>query len=135
MAGDGWAAVGDAVALVDPITGEGIYYALRSAELLAECLLAGRLGEYPRRLNEECVSDLQLAARVSHRFYFGEYLGAPVTTRLVQLARHSALIRAVLADLVSGAQPYRQLKQRLKAIAYPVAREVGWSIIKSVFQS
>ena len=34
----GWALVGDAAALADPITGEGIYYALRSAELLAETL-------------------------------------------------------------------------------------------------
>ena len=31
LAGDGWLAVGDAAGLVDPITGEGIYYALRSA--------------------------------------------------------------------------------------------------------
>ena len=38
IAGERWALVGDAAALADPITGEGIYYALRSAELLAETL-------------------------------------------------------------------------------------------------
>src|SRR6185503_16668461 len=42
IAGDGWALVGDAAALADPITGEGIYYALESSALLAECL--GRNG-------------------------------------------------------------------------------------------
>ena len=30
VAGDGWMAVGDAAGLVDPITGEGLYYAIRS---------------------------------------------------------------------------------------------------------
>ena len=42
MAGPNWALAGDAAALVDPITGEGLYYALRSGDLLAETLIAGR---------------------------------------------------------------------------------------------
>lgn len=37
--GDGWALVGDAAGFVDPITGEGIYYALKSADLLAHALV------------------------------------------------------------------------------------------------
>ena len=40
VAGDGWMAVGDAAGLVDPITGEGIYYAIRSGDLAAQALLA-----------------------------------------------------------------------------------------------
>ena len=35
IAGDRWALVGDAAGLTDPITGEGIYFAFRSAEILA----------------------------------------------------------------------------------------------------
>jgi flavin-dependent dehydrogenase len=31
VSGDGWAMIGDSAGLVDPITGEGLYYALRSA--------------------------------------------------------------------------------------------------------
>ena len=31
VSGEGWMAVGDAAGLVDPITGEGLYYAIRSA--------------------------------------------------------------------------------------------------------
>ena len=41
LLGQGWALVGDAAGLVDPVTGEGIYYAMRSGELLADVLLAG----------------------------------------------------------------------------------------------
>jgi flavin-dependent dehydrogenase len=33
VCGDGWMMIGDSAGLVDPITGEGLYYALRSAEL------------------------------------------------------------------------------------------------------
>ena len=36
VSGDDWALLGDAAGFADPVTGEGIYYALRSAELFAE---------------------------------------------------------------------------------------------------
>ncbi len=40
-AGPGWLLLGDAAGLVDPITREGIYFALESAEHAAASLLAG----------------------------------------------------------------------------------------------
>ena len=52
VSGDGWAAVGDAAGLVDPLTGEGIYYALRSADLLGACVREGRLADYARRVDQ-----------------------------------------------------------------------------------
>jgi flavin-dependent dehydrogenase len=73
--GEGWAAVGDSAGLVDPITGEGLYYALRSAELCAEALLAERPAEYQASLEDEILPELKLAARVSHRFYNGQVFG------------------------------------------------------------
>ena len=36
IAGENWAMAGDAAACVDPITGEGLFYALRSGDLLAQ---------------------------------------------------------------------------------------------------
>src|SRR6266446_7227455 len=39
--GKAWALLGDAAGFADPVTGEGIYYALRSAELFADAYLAG----------------------------------------------------------------------------------------------
>jgi geranylgeranyl reductase family protein len=39
VSGDGWALIGDAAGFVDPITGEGIYYALKSADLLFNALI------------------------------------------------------------------------------------------------
>ena len=47
------ALVGDAAVQVKPLTGGGIYYGLKSAELLAECIRDNRLGEYDRRLKKK----------------------------------------------------------------------------------
>ena len=38
ISGENWALVGDAAALAEPITGEGIYYAVYSSWLFADCL-------------------------------------------------------------------------------------------------
>jgi len=47
------ALVGDAACQIKPLTGGGIYYGLKSAELLAECVREGKLGEYDRRLKKK----------------------------------------------------------------------------------
>ncbi|MBU1035134.1 NAD(P)/FAD-dependent oxidoreductase [bacterium] len=47
------ALVGDAACQVKPLTGGGIYYGLKSAELLAECVREGKLGEYDKRLKKK----------------------------------------------------------------------------------
>ena len=47
------ALVGDAAVQVKPLTGGGIYYGLKSAELLAECIRDNRLDEYDRRLKKK----------------------------------------------------------------------------------
>ena len=55
VCGEGWAMIGDSAGLVDPITGEGLYYALRSAELCADALLVERPGmSIAAQLEEEC---------------------------------------------------------------------------------
>ena len=41
VCGEGWAMIGDNAGLVDPVTGEGLYYALRSAELCATAVARG----------------------------------------------------------------------------------------------
>jgi len=45
--------VGDAAVQVKPLTGGGIYYGLKSAELLVKCIKDNRLDEYDRRLKRK----------------------------------------------------------------------------------
>jgi flavin-dependent dehydrogenase len=52
-AGDNWILVGDAAGHVEPLVGEGIYYALKSGELAAEAIIAGDIQSYDRKWREE----------------------------------------------------------------------------------
>ncbi len=113
VVGKHWALVGDAAAWVDPLTGEGLFYAMRSGELLGKSLAEGRPETYPERVRAAFSTDLEFAARIVQRFYRGTFLGGAVTTRMIQFMRRSATFRQLMADLFSGAQDYRGLKRRL----------------------
>ena len=123
VCGDGWAMIGDSAGLVDPITGEGLYYALRSAELCAEALLAGRPDHYQVLLEDEVLAELKLAARVSERFYSGQVFGDSVLERMVSLTAQSASFRELMSDLFAGIQGYRDLRSRLYRILPAVMAE------------
>jgi geranylgeranyl reductase family protein len=112
VCGEGWALVGDAAGFADPVTGEGIYYALRSAELFAECVLAGRPLEYEKRWREDFGGELKRASQMRRRFY-GNFWGAPFTERMIEFARGHRGIKRVLGDLVAGEQGYVDLKKKL----------------------
>jgi len=113
IAGKNWAMAGDAAACVDPITGEGLYYALRSGDLLAQALIAEQPESYPAKLQAEFSADLEFAARIARKVFRGTFFGAAITTRVVQLVRHSPTFRDLIRDIFSGAQNYRGLKRRL----------------------
>ncbi len=113
IAGRNWAMAGDAAACVDPITGEGLYYALRSGDLLAQALIEGQLQSYTERLRAAFSADLEFAAGIARKLFRGTFLGGAITTRMVQLLNCSPTFRDVIRDVFSGSQDYRTLKKRL----------------------
>jgi flavin-dependent dehydrogenase len=127
--GEGWMAVGDAAGLVDPITGEGIYYAIRSADLAARALLSNTMdlagAAYRRLLRRDFMGDLEFASRLSNRVFHGSFLRGAITTRMVQFTRLSPKFREVMQDLFAGTQPYIGLKQRL-------LKNINWSVVEIV---
>jgi geranylgeranyl reductase family protein len=123
--GPGWYLIGDAAGLVDPITREGIYFALLSARWAADAILSGAAAapeHYARRVREEIGADLGRAAR------FKEFFFRPRFTRLlIEALQHSAGIRMVMADLVAGRQDYAGLKWRLAKTLRPgLAARLLW---------
>jgi len=109
LAGPRWALVGDAAGLVDPITREGIYFALASGDWIGSALGAPYgAREYAARVRDEAVSDLARAARLKAGFFRPAFI-----SHLLRALEQSAAIRAVMADLVAGRQPYATLKWRL----------------------
>lgn len=111
--GDGWAMAGDAAGFVDATTGEGIYYALRSAELLASALLQQQPEAYPRMVGEDFLPELEHAARIADRFYGGDWLGSPVIEQMIRLTARSEEFRNLMRDLFAGSQGYSGLRKRL----------------------
>ncbi len=119
VAGPGWLAVGDAAGLVDPITGEGLYYAIRSGDLASEVVLSERdgLAEKPRTyralLNRDFAADLAFGACIARRVFLGTFLFGTVPQRMVQFMRRSPRFHALMQDLFAGNQNYLDLKSRL----------------------
>jgi flavin-dependent dehydrogenase len=110
--GEHWALLGDAAGFADPVTGEGIYYALRSAELFADAYLSGSPLNYEKLWRRDFGRELQRASQMRRKFY-GNFWGAPFTERMIEFARGHRGIRKVLGQLVAGDQGYTDLKKKL----------------------
>ena len=111
IAGDRWALIGDAAGLVDPITGEGIRYAFKSAEILAENV--ERPGQYAAKVWHEIGRDLARASRMYRQFYRGRFMAGDFKKRMVQLSRRSRSLRGILGNVLVGNQSYLTLKKKL----------------------
>jgi len=116
VAGPGWLAVGDAAGMVDPVTGEGLYYALRTGDLAAQSILAETQQpetEYRAALQHEFVDEMEVASRLASRLYLGRFLYGDVPSRMIQFMRRSPTLCLILQDLFAGTQGYLDLKTRL----------------------
>ncbi|MEO7145428.1 MAG: NAD(P)/FAD-dependent oxidoreductase [Bryobacteraceae bacterium] len=117
IAGDGWLAVGDAGGLVDPVTGEGLYYAMRSGDLASEVLLSHPMMEtsnaYRALLAHDFAADLEFSATLAKRVFLGQFLFSNVPARMIQFLRRSPRFRDLMQDMFAGTQPYLGLKGRL----------------------
>ena len=135
VAGDGWLAIGDAAGLVDPITGEGLYYAVRSADLATKAILSESLdlagAAYRKLIRRDFMADLEFGSRLANRVFHGTFLwgagdqphGAVHATQpevsrcdAGSLRRHAALRRIEAApDEKSERKPRRdRLQSRLR---------------------
>jgi flavin-dependent dehydrogenase len=101
--------VGDAGGFVDAITGEGIYYALKSARAWSRALAAGAPERYDAEWRGEFGDELAKASSLVRRFYEPRFI-----ERVIRFGRGNREIRTVLSDLVMGTQPYVTLRRRLE---------------------
>jgi geranylgeranyl reductase family protein len=118
LAGDGWIAVGDAGGLVDPITGEGLYYAVRSGDLASQIVLSEQSPDkyaesYRQLIARDFGLDLTYGAGLAKRLFCGAILFSAVPTRMIAFMRRSPKFCEIMQDLFAGTQPYLDLKTRL----------------------
>lgn len=118
--------VGDAAGLVDPFTGEGIYYAIRSGQIAAEEIARafgqtdGGMSAYTARINAEINSDFRAATLFAELFYR--------VPRFAAFAfRNSASVRKASVDVVSVPGSYgktmgwlvKRALRRIVRLGYP----------------
>lgn len=110
------ALLGDAAGLVDPFAGEGIYYALWSAELLAvrlqECLSgkAQAFSCYQSDVDRLILPELQTLARLGNFFYSH-------TTQLAFLVQRFPQLAGVVCEAFEGRRNYQSLVKIIQKLA------------------
>jgi geranylgeranyl reductase family protein len=120
---------GDAAALADPLTGEGISYALASGRRAGSAVLAALGGDaaaletYDAYLQRDLTGDLRYARLVAWAAYRFPEFG-------LRLAANHAQMRTLAAAAISGTLAYRTLARHLlqgapKLVPYAVARLRG----------
>ncbi len=93
-AGKDWILIGDAAGHVDPLTGEGILYAMWGAELAAEAVHKGRLGLYEKYWRKEYGKELADRAKEVKASYI------PFLIELnIQLMRRSRTFTNIIWNL------------------------------------
>jgi flavin-dependent dehydrogenase len=111
--GRDWALIGDAAGFVDPLTAEGIAYALRSAELLSSRLAAGRPEDYSQAVRKDFGRQLLQAALLRDVFYRRKLGGKSFIDRMLSLTKRSDQVRELQNDYVAGSLGYAGLFGRL----------------------
>lgn len=113
--GDGWVMIGDAAGFLDPVYSSGLFLALASAEMAAECInealvhddvSADCLGRFSRPLWD----GVDVVWRLIHAFYDPKFSFGDFTKRFPQ--HRDALIHCLVGDVVR-----RDMSSMLAALA------------------
>jgi geranylgeranyl reductase family protein len=108
--GKNWILVGDAAGHVDPILGEGIRYAIWSAELAAEAIVDGNPAKFDVLWRKAYYQNLVAACRLVKLWY-----NPRVLELIIMMTSRSKTFAQILAGLLTGEQTYGGLAKRVSA--------------------
>ena len=127
--------VGDAAYLMDPLTGEGIYYAIRSGMLAAEAILQSKeKGDPPEtfyqgNMHDQVLGDLQWALHISRIIYRFPKISYRTLKRYPELG---TLCAQVLGGQLNYQAFVARVKERIKDL---LEGKLGAKIRKAMAQS
>jgi geranylgeranyl reductase family protein len=116
-----WALIGDAASFVDPISGEGIYYAMYSADILASCIIRNDVSLYGRLCEESICENLYKASRSFEWFYGGEFIET-----MIVLAVKSRTLREMMSEVMGGGLSYLSWKWEFVKYWVRLCSAWGW---------
>ncbi len=106
--------VGDAAGLIDPVVGEGIYYALRSGQLAAETIAEAarrgddRLADYERKVDHIIQPDLQVSKSLLRMLDWAPSFWIP------RALKQSSSFWKYFCSIYTGEGSYADLPKKLK---------------------
>lgn len=99
--------VGDAAGVVQPMFGEGIQYAIRTADVAAECLVSGTVAtDYTNRIRDMFADEFDAALRIGKLFYKTPYLS-------YRLGVKNPAGTALVGRIMAGEASLHHLEQRI----------------------
>ena len=110
-----WALIGDAATFVDPVSGEGIYYAIYSAEILSQCIVENEVALYQPLCMKHFGENLVKALQSLKYFYQPEFIEV-----MIQMAKESLSVRRIISDMMSGSLDYLSWKGVLRKGLYKI---------------
>jgi geranylgeranyl reductase family protein len=102
LAGNNWILIGDAAGHVDPITGEGIIYALWSGELAAKAITEGNPKKFNELWKKEYGEQLIMGSKLKNIFYNKFFLES-----MIKIASRSKTCSEFLYDTITGSEMYK----------------------------
>lgn len=115
--------IGDAAGLVDPVSGEGIHYAIRSGKIVAdtilkdyESILKGEIDHiYRSKIEKDIISDLIIAYKLKH---FLELFFTGQVDVLFKIVKHNPFIFNYVQDIAIKSSYYNIFKDVLNNLPY-----------------
>ena len=123
------ALVGDAAGQVKPLTGGGIYYGLKSAEILVECIKEGKLVEYDKRWKKKFGREIKFGLR-ARRIY--ERLNKLELNNIFYLFKENSEFIEKVANFENHSLVFREALKNPK-IFIKVGNILGRNIRKILF--
>ncbi|MBN2042382.1 MAG: geranylgeranyl reductase family protein [Candidatus Aenigmarchaeota archaeon] len=102
--GKNWVLIGDSAGHVNPITGEGIYYAMMGGKLAAKAYLEGDVKKYERYWRKEYGGDMYWGSRLKNFFYKPKVIDIAI-----EIGKRSDTMRDILADVIASRVSYDRL--------------------------
>jgi len=118
VAGMSWALLGEAAMFCDPFTGEGIHYALLSADLLANALKRGEIWRYQTLAYNLILPEILKASSMLSRLYFTPFLDLAISK-----ARDSATAERLVVSFLTRKPSYGDLRSLALSGIWTVLRE------------
>jgi flavin-dependent dehydrogenase len=129
--GDGWVMIGDARAFLDPIYSSGLYLALGSAELAAQCIddalknndvSAARLGAFEPALWK----GVNVVRRLIHAFYDPNFSFPKFAERFPE--HRAALIDCLIGDVIKDMSAFTAALEQMTPPPPPLGSNIPKSI-------